>query len=591
MKVIADVEANGLLPTVSKLWCAVTKNIETGEVRSFNLTDHNDVHAFKEQAKYITKWVGHNFVGYDRHVIKKFTGVTIPLDNILDTMILSMMAHPERQFKHSLEAWGERLGFGKGDFQDFSQYSPAMLEYCKTDVELTHKVLTRLIRELAQTSKAAVRLEHKMSEILQVQMDNGFAVNELLIQELMIQTEQKAKELEVQIIQDFKPKIKFLREYTPHLVKDGSRLSLPSCGSAPMEYLHEGGSYSSIQYVPFNIGSPTQVNERLKGHWSPVQRTKAGQGWSLSEVNFSTIKDSAPRSALLIREYMINMSRFRTFRTWFQAVQEDGRIHGRVWSIGCWTHRMRHDNPNTANIPATIARDGTVAYLGKEARECWTVSDPERYRLLGTDASGIQLRVLAHHINNPIYTDIVVSGDIHAKNSEWLGVKGLPRERAKTWVYAWLLGAGTALQADTLGCSHAEAKEAEANIINNAPGFREFIARKEFIARQGWFIGIDGRRVEAPSDHLVLTALLQSGEQAIMKVANCIWYKNANDANIEFKQVATVHDEWQTEVLWEYAERLGIIQVQSLKAAGVYLKLNVPLAGNFNIGETWVDTH
>ena len=38
------------------------------------------------------------------------------------------------------------------------------------------------------------------------------------------------------------------------------------------------------------------------------------------------------------------------------------------------------------------------------------------YALLGTDASGLELRMLAHYMNDEAYTKEVVEGDVHTAN-------------------------------------------------------------------------------------------------------------------------------------------------------------------------------
>ena len=91
---------------------------------------------------------------------------------------------------------------------------------------------------------------------------------------------------------------------------------------------------------------------------------------------------------------------------------------------------------------------------------------------------------------------------------------------------------------------------------------------KHLAASMGWMKGLDGRILRIGSDHLALSVYLQGGETVIMRLANVFWQRKAKEERINFKQCAWVHDEWQTEVDAEQAERLGEIQVQSIIDAG-----------------------
>ena len=74
-----------------------------------------------------------------------------------------------------------------------------------------------------------------------------------------------------------------------------------------------------------------------------------------------------------------------------------------------------------------------------------------------------------------------------------------------------------------------------------------------------------------------------------MRLANVMWYNKAK--SLDFRQVAWVHDEWQTEVLEQHADILGQLQVQAIRDAGVHFNLNCPLDGEYKIGGNWAETH
>jgi DNA polymerase-1 len=209
----------------------------------------------------------------------------------------------------------------------------------------------------------------------------------------------------------------------------------------------------------------------------------------------------------------------------------------------------------------------------------------------GTDAAGIQLRVLAHYMNDPVYTEQVIEGDIHTFNMNALGRHCKDRPTAKTFIYAFLLGAGVGKIAEILGCNHREAGESMQNFYEKLPTLKRLKSEASRAASMGWMKGLDGRILRIGSDHLALSVYLQGGETVIMRLANVFWQKQAKKENINFKQCAWVHDEWQTEVVADQAQRLGEIQVQAIKDAGSFFKLNCPMDGEAKIGRNWLETH
>ena len=67
MKIIYDLETNGLIPEVSNIWIAVCKNIETNEITTFS--DHDkDSKPLNELLPFLNKCeilIGHNIINYD----------------------------------------------------------------------------------------------------------------------------------------------------------------------------------------------------------------------------------------------------------------------------------------------------------------------------------------------------------------------------------------------------------------------------------------------------------------------------------------------------------------------------------------------
>lgn len=327
-------------------------------------------------------------------------------------------------------------------------------------------------------------------------------------------------------------------------------------------------------------------------------------GWQCNEMNLSTLPEDAPEGGRNLAEWLTLEGRRSSLEEWIKHVKDDGRIHGRFTHIGAWTGRMAHSAPNQANIPAAFHGTPKTAveivkseYDGR-MRCLWTVEDGNY--LVGTDAEGIQLRILAHLMKSDEYIHAIVSGrkedetDIHNVNRKALGISHVTRDMAKTFIYAFLLGAGVAKVATILKVNQREAGEAIDNFMNSIQGLSDLKKKViPHVAKRGWFRGLDGRKVPVPSEHKALAGMLQNGEAVVMKHSAITWTTAARKLGIKYKLVTWPHDEWQTEVEGSMndAELLGNIQRQSIVDTGKKLSILCPLAGSTDIGRTWGDTH
>jgi DNA polymerase-1 len=327
-------------------------------------------------------------------------------------------------------------------------------------------------------------------------------------------------------------------------------------------------------------------------------------GWKTSEKNLETLPPSAPQAAKDLAKWLTLDGRKKSLVEWLGCVRDDGRIHGKFWPIGAWSGRMSHTSPNQANIfspfhgdPRTPVEEVKAKY-DYTLRDLWTVE--EGNWLVGTDAEGIQLRILAHYMKSPEYVKAIVEGskedetDIHNVNKRALGPICRSRDDAKTFIYAFLLGASIPKVAEILKCNNKQAGEAVTNFLRALPCLKKLKDHKIPVdASRGFFIGLDGRKVVCDSEHLMLAGYLQNGEAVIMKHANVLWRKELRKTGIQFKQVDFVHDEWQTEVIGtkEEAEEVGRIQRWAIEQTGKDLGLFCPLAGSSDIGKSWSQTH
>jgi DNA polymerase-1 len=564
-KIIWDIETDALDATVIHL--LVAKFV--GKEGYYIFREAENFRAFYEDND-DAEWIGHNSIAFDSVVLSRLWGITIPLGKQSDTLVMSRLWEPTLD-GHSLEAWGNRFGEAKIPFKEFSVYSEEMKVYCKRDVKITERVYKHLNRMLTCFSMESIRLEHATQYIISEQIRNGFLLDKEVASDIYTGALTEANRIEEAVIKFFPPIV--TERYSE---KTGKRLK--------------------DDVESFNLASPNQIVKRLDElGWKPTVSTKTGKSWKICQENLNTIPDSMPDGTPMpecikdLKKWKILETRWKTAKDWLDRMDGDGRVHGQVIIPGTVTHRASHQNPNMANIPSITTERGLSGLFAYECREAWTV--PRGFKLVGTDAAGIQLRVLAHYMNDSDYTKTLLEGDIHTFNKNALGEYCKDRPTAKTFIYAWLLGAGQAKVAQILNCSVRQAGEAMDNFLRSIPALKELKRKAAMAAQRGYLVSLDGRRIKIESEHKALSVYLQGGETVIMRMANYLWYTQAKKNKIKFKQTVWVHDEWQTETEESKAEELGKLQVQSIIDTGEHFDLNCPLDGEYKIGNNWAETH
>jgi len=299
-------------------------------------------------------------------------------------------------------------------------------------------------------------------------------------------------------------------------------------------------------------------------------------------VDEKTLKENHHVSeAEQVLEYLLLQKRYAQVNSWLTHVQEDSRVHGRVITNGAITGRMTHQSPNMAQVPSINSE------YGEECRSCWTV--PEGYKLVGVDASGLELRMLAHYMGDKEFTDALLGGDIHTRNQLAAGLETRPQ--AKTFIYAFLYGAGDPKIGNIVGGDAADGNRLRKRFLRNTPSLEDLRSRVVEKARRGYLRGLDGRQLWVRSEHSALNTLLQAAGAIVMKKTLVILEEFADKYGIDYKFVGNIHDEIQSEVVTEQAEKFGWLAVECIKAAGISYGLKCPLDGEFKVGSTWAETH
>ena len=575
MKIVFDIEANGLTP--DKVWCIVAHIVGTEEFfefHGFSLFDFNEWLLGFDNCEVI----GHNIIGYDIPVLERLLGTDFSKCKITDTLVLSRLANPSRDGGHSLESWGQTLNQPKGDYNDWDNFSHDMLEYCVQDVKVNTLVYKRLLSDLKGFEPECINLEHQVQGIISKQIKTGWLLDQEKCFLLLAELKEKKYDLEDKVHEVFKPLPTFIKKVTPKIKKDGT-ISVVGLKFLGEQWDTAIAPFSRIDFPVFNLGSRQQIGRHLQYYgWKPNQFTEKGQP-IVDEAVLRDVTD-IPEAAL-IGQYLMLQKRIAQVQSWLDAVKDDDRVHGYVNSNGAVTGRMTHSSPNMGQIPAVYSP------YGRECRDVWTV--PEGYKLVGMDASQLELRMLAHYMNDEGYTNEVLNGDIHTANQLAAGLE--TRDQAKTFIYAFLYGAGDAKIGSIVGGTSVDGKRLKEKFLANTPSLGRLRERVGMASRRGYVLGLDKRRVYVRSAHAALNTLLQSAGAVVMKKALCLLDEYAILWGIDYNFIGNIHDEIQTEVREEKAEVFGSLATSCMQASGLYYKLNCPLEGDYKVGNTWADTH
>lgn len=582
-----DIEADSLEPTVIYVMC--WENIRTKETGK--CIGNAELQDFFRQT-HGSRYVGHNILKYDAPVLVRLGGIALRVSDCVDTLVLSTLYSPSLKGGHSLGAWGERVGFKKMDFDDWTHLSDEMVTYCHRDVEITAELFRRLTKVLSRIgfSEMSCRIQHNITAILAKQQRNGFYFDGPRAMAFYQQLRNREEELQDDIRRAFPPERVLVREgkiYT----KGGDVTAIFRRDMERYVIEREGGTYKAYEDVEFNIGSSLQRAQKLQAlGWVPDEKTPTGLPKVTEKSLVRFAEESGVPEVALITKWMAINGRANMINTWLENWDDrDSCIHGKLFVAD--TLRFRHQAPNTANIPAVRVSKGGDVLLGEdgyytyEARDLW-IARPGRV-LVGTDAAGLELRMLAHYLNRPDFTKQVIEGDPHQYNADLAGVT---RPNAKTLLYAIQYGAQAGKVASIIGGTRAE-----------GAAMREmFLARlgikgvmEDAIAEQGrgrvWLV--DGSGVVCPSPHAALNYKLQGGGARVMALGAILLEGHIRRHGLDSLKVGDIHDEWQYDVAPNDAREHARLSVQSIREAGEELNLNLPLDGTAKQGNTWAETH
>lgn len=619
-------------------------DIETNEIEDWtNLTDLHTVHCLSIYdpmiAKMITyhgdgipngiqelnkaqKLIGHNILGFDIPALDKCYGFKPSLDKIVDTLIMSRCIHPDlrtEDFKrrgfskelvgsHSLKAWGNRmhkvtkLSYGEEDGA-FDEYNEEMRKYCERDVIVTQLLFDALSKK--KPSRIMLDLEHRFARAMLLQERHGFkfdiAKAEKLEKKLFtrraelldrLQSEFPAKEEEMKTASGWSLKIDIPNgvEVITAKTKGDLKKELKARGLVQALANQAEKLENKKKITPFNPGSRKQIAEHFLNLGFELPKERDAKTYKVDEAVLRSIDH--PFASLLC-DYLLVTKRLGQLsegkQAWLKLVTKGGRIHGRVNTNGAVTGRCTHANPNMAQVPACRAE------YGVECRDLFIPGNG--YDLVGCDASGLELRMLAHYLtpfDNGMYAKTVCEGDIHSLNQQAAGLE--TRDQAKKFTYAFLYGAGDSTIGKIVGGGRMHGRALRRKFLSNLPALERLQGAVQLkVFNNGKLRGLDGRKLPIRSPHAALNVLLQSAGAVVMKTALVILYKHLLNIGWqhgrEYAFVANIHDEFQAEVLPEHAEAFGQLAVKAIRGVAPHYKMNVDLDGEYKIGSSWAETH
>ena len=612
---VFDIETDGLFPSVSKVHLFVGIDLKTDK-RTILSPDHEPLsrESLQNVISDCRMLIGHNILMYDIPVLEKLMKVSFKGVILVDTMNMSQCLDYKRfGGRHSLQIFGESLkGIGKKvEHDDWSKYSKEMLHRCVSDVEMNVKIYRILFEELDDIEygrkkylKNSIRTEHSYARFCSWEPREGWPFDIEGAKNLEEKYSKESEDIENEILPMMKAKLNKVDQNpkSPRWVKNGDYHTAtskwfdidPKRGQLDQDRPLRS-PYVRFTIVPSKLSSDIDLKAFLKDQgWIP-------DTWNYKRQNGKVVRTSPQitESSLLamgelgrkIAVYNSNKSRIGVLKGWIEAYHEStGRLYGSIFPIGTPTFRSRHNV--IANVPNKM-----------DIRSLFTVSGPDRL-LLGIDSKSNQNRGLCHLIGNKEYTDLVLHGDIHQRNSEVIqdilrntfefdGSLKESRGKAKSTFYAIIFGAGFGKVGRIItGKNDPEiGKLVQTGLIQSVPGFESLLdSIKAYYFKHGHLIGIDGKKIYCSSNHKLLNYLLQGFEKCTMAAAIHYLADKYEQSNIWYEPRIVLHDEIQLEIKMNDEKEAIRLGLEAFSEGPKMFNVHI-MEGDARVGKTWADTH
>jgi DNA polymerase-1 len=639
---VLDIEANDLIQHVSKAWIIGWKDVATG--RKIWWPD-GDL-GWQSELDKADIVIGHNLAGYDLPLLEEVFGYRLPKNvRIRDTLIISQVLDYRRLESHSLASWGAFLGNPKGEWSDFSQWSPGMHTYWEQDLDLTEQVYKYLLPELEELLEKGPSIAYYLKAENAVarwcalaerrgwpfNKDAGIALLAAMEAEKLVCSNRLLPRLGTKVVPVDKEagEVEFKM---PKWVKSGAYnhhtanwFGIDALTGQDDDRLVEG-PYSRIEVHDLKITSVSDVKIFLNRiGWIPTEwnfkvdpenpRKKIKTSPKITEDSLECLDGDGK----LYCDFLTTSSRASILKNWIEGCDENNRLHGKCFPIGTPSMRARH--AGIVNVPAA------ESIWGKEMRALFTC--PSGKKLIGCDSAGNQARGLAHYLKSEEFTHQLINGDIHTFNANaldevlrYMGVSwnaylkkiGIvaddkytqeenfakrKRAAAKRILYAFLFGAsGAKLWSYIFGVLDPEQGNRLKNgFIKAVPGFEVLVKELERIFKRtkgedgyGFILGIANNKLFCNSPHKLLVYLLQACEKATCAAAIMLTMERLEEAGIEYDPCIFMHDEEDFIVAEEDAEEAAAIGKQAFIDGPKLFKVLI-MDGESKIGNNWFEIH
>jgi len=583
LRLIADIETDGFNPTTIHVLAALNAD-DTSQRWVFGPDNISDGVELLQSA---SELIFHNGIAFDIPAIQKlYPFFSLDGITVTDTLVLSRLIRadlknddfisapnlPKRLYgSHSLKAWGIRLGVHKGDFgetADWSCWTQEMSDYCEVDCTVTHKLWEALAPHT--WSQTAIKFEHEIAEICHRIGNAGWTFDMDKAAKLYGDLSQERSDIEQELLQLF-PAWTVGEEF------------IPKRNNKTKGYV-AGEPFIKRKTVEFNPNSRKHIEFclRKKYNWKPQVFTPTGD----AKIDETTLSDLPfPEAQKLARSFMLQKRMGMLAEgnaAWMKLVDKDGKLRHTINSLGTISGRCSAFAPNIQQIPAVRAE------YGAECRDLFTV--PAGYQLVGADLAGIELRCLAHYLQDGgAYAREILEGDIHSANAAAMGVS---RDEAKTAIYCMIYGGGDTRLGEAVGGGAHEGRALRDKFYQNNPAFKNLLmAVKRTVQSKGYLTGLDGRKIVARSEHGQLNVLLQSAAALIAKKWVQLVDQKIQEQGLDAEILTFCHDEIQLKTKGD-AEYVGNhIAIRSAQEAGEHFKIKIPIEADYKIGKSWRDTH
>jgi DNA polymerase I-like protein with 3'-5' exonuclease and polymerase domains len=593
LKLLFDIESNGLLDTITTIHCIVVRDLETGQVFVFN--DQGRLHSVQNGLTLLMEadelW-GHNICNYDIPAIRKVFPWFYPKATCYDTMIMSRMLYsdilnrdlnkkpdqmPAKLFgRHSLEAWGYRLGEYKSEFgktTDWADWSQELEDYCVQDTEVNLRLRDHFLPAL-EKYPSALELEHGVAKMMALQEESGIRFDVKQAQQLESTLRTELEELSDQMLATF-----------PYV--DGGEFT-PQRNNKTRHYIN-GATFCKLK--EFNPTSRFHIAWAFKNwrNWTPTEFTDTGT----PKIDEAVLKTLGTEEALIFARILELQKALGQLSdgngAWLKSVTKDGFIHHSC-QLATNTGRNAHRGPN-------------ISQVSSDPR-CRALFLPNKGQVwVDADASGLELRMLGHYLSaydGGSFADVVVNGDIHQQNADRVGVT---RTQVKSLTYCFIYGGSDTKLGLTYDQTLAPAKakkkgkELRKAFLEAIPGLEQLTEAIKVRASSDVLIGLDGRPIRLQGKgHVGLNYLLQSSGSQVCKRWGLILFRHLID-DFQFKYgqdftlLAFIHDSWGLSVKPDRVDTVKRLLELSIVEAGEFYKLRVPMAAEPKVGSSWKDVH